>query len=89
MGKKFIDKSCMTVSNLGDVSHMLPEVAKNIKFVDTMLAPRMNSPYNCCLATLGNYMNITFTHSNENDHFITGIDSWRKTNNISYTTYVH
>ncbi|MBR6609533.1 MAG: hypothetical protein IKK99_04880 [Oscillospiraceae bacterium] len=83
------DKSCMTVSNLGDVSHMLPEVAQNIKFVDTMLAPRMNSPYNCCLATLGNYMNITFTHSNENDHFITGIDSWLKTNNISYTTYVH
>ncbi len=83
------DKSCMTVSNLGDVSYILPDAYANIKFVDTMLAPRINSPYNCCLATLGDYMNITFTHSHKDDHFVSGIDSWLKENSISYTTYVH
>ena len=83
------DKSCMTVSNLGDVSYMLPQASKSIRYVDAILSPRLTSPYNCCLATLGDYMNVTFTHSNANDHFITGIDNWLKTNNISYTTYVH
>lgn len=83
------DKSCMTVSNLGDVSYMLPEAVKNIRYVDAMLSPRINSPYNCCLATVGDYMNITFTHSHAKDHFITGIDNWLKTNNISYITYSH
>ncbi len=83
------DKSCMTVSNLGDLSYMLPQAAGNIRYIDTMLSPRANSRYNCCVGSIGDCMNVTFTHSHSADHFVTGIDSWLKTNGIPFTTYSH
>lgn len=83
------DKSCMTVSNLGDLSYMLPSVAENIRFIDIMLSPRANSRYNCCISSIGDYMNVTFTHSHANDSFVSGIAGWLDENSISYTTQLH
>ena len=83
------DKSCMTVSNLGDLSYMLPDAIHRIQHVDTMLSPRPKSRYNCCVATVGDIINVTFTHATADDSFIKGIHSWLGENNISYTTHMH
>lgn len=83
------DKSCMTVSNLGDLSFMLPQVADKIKFIDIMLSPRRTSRYNCCISSIGDFMNVTFTHSHSSDGFITGIANWLNENSIPYIKQMH
>ncbi len=83
------DKSCMTVSNLGDLSYMMPDSIHRVEHVDTMLSPRPKSRYNCCVATVGDIINVTFTHATADDSFINGIHGWLSENSISYTTYLH
>ncbi len=83
------DKSCMTVSNLGNLAYLLPDIHDKIMCVDTMMSPRKKSRYNCCVSTLGDSLNMTFTHSRENDPFLNAIGNWLTQNEISYTTQSH
>ncbi|MBQ7903341.1 MAG: hypothetical protein IJ362_06385 [Oscillospiraceae bacterium] len=83
------DKTCMTVSNLGDLSYMLPAAADYIDHINIMLSPRRNSPYNCCVSTMNGNLNITFTHGPVEDPFLCGIVNWLQQNNISYATQLH
>ena len=90
MGVAFgFDKSCMTVSNVGNLAYMLPDIHEHITAVDTMLSPRRKSAYNCCISSLGELLNITFTHSEENDPLLNAIGGWLAENNIEYTMQSH
>jgi len=82
------DNTLMTVSNLGDISRMLPDAA-HIVNVDTIISPRRNSPYNCCIASLGNIMNINFTHGNPDSPFMTNLRLWLRENGIAFEEYRH
>ena len=83
------DKTCMTVSNLGDLAYMLPAAVDYIDHIDIMLSPRRNSPYNCCVSTMNGKLNITFTHGTVEDPFLHGIGNWLQQNNINYATQLH
>ena len=83
------DKSCMTVSNVGNLAYLLPDIHEHITAVDTMLSPRRKSRYNCCISSLGEQLNITFTHSEENDPLLNAIGGWLKQNNIEYYLQTH
>ena len=90
MGVAFgFDKSCMTVSNVGNLAYILPDIHEHITAVDTMLSPRRKSAYNCCISSLGELLNITFTHSEENDPLLNAIGDWLAENNIEYTMQSH
>ena len=83
------DKTCMTVSNLGDLAYMLPAAVDYIDHIDIMLSPRRNSPYNCCVSTMNGNLNITFTHSAVEDVFLLGVSGWLEENKIKYATQLH
>lgn len=83
------DKSCMTVSNLGDLSNLMPDAAAGVEYVDIMLSPRRKTPYNCCITSMGDNMNITFTHPHINDVFLDSIKNWLENNSIGYTAQLH
>ena len=83
------DKSCMTVSNVGNLAYLLPDIHEHITMVDTMLSPRRKSAYNCCISSLGELLNITFTHSEENDPLLNAIGNWLTENNIEYYLQSH
>ena len=90
LGVRFgFDKSCMTVSNVGNLSYLLPDIHEHIITVDTMLSPRRKSAYNCCISSIGEKLNITFTHSEENDPLLNAIGSWLKQNSIEYSMQSH
>ena len=59
------EKSCMTITNLGNIAAMMPAGEKNIRNIDVILAPRRNAPYNCGIISLNEDLNITITHSKE------------------------
>ncbi len=83
------DKSCMTVSNVGNLAYLLPDIHEHITSVDTMLSPRRKSRYNCCISSLGESLNITFTHSEEKDPLLNAIANWLKQYSIEYTMQSH
>lgn len=83
------DKSCMTVSNVGNLANLMPDIAEHITCVDTMLSPRRKSRYNCCISSLGENLNITFTHSEEKDPLLDAITNWLKKYSIEYTMQSH
>ena len=90
MGVAFgFDKSCMTVSNVGNLAYLLPDIHDHITAVDTMLSPRRKSAYNCCISSLGEQLNITFTHSEEDDPLLNAIGNWLSENNIEYSFQTH
>ncbi|MBP0980200.1 MAG: hypothetical protein J6Q18_01410, partial [Oscillospiraceae bacterium] len=70
-------------------AYLMPDIAEHITCVDTMLSPRPKSRYNCCVATVGDIINVTFTHATADDSFINGIHGWLSENSISYTTHMH
>ena len=83
------DKSCMTVSNLGNLSYLLPDIYQDIESIYPLMSPRKKSRYNCCVSSLGDNLNMTFTHSREDDPFLNGIGEWLTKNNITYKILSH
>lgn len=83
------DKSCMTVSNVGNLAYLLPDIHQHILGADTMMSPRRKSRYNCCISSLLGNLNMTFTHSEEDDPLLNAIGSWLRENNIEYVTESH
>lgn len=52
--------SCITVSNLGQVT--LPDcIQQELERLDFMLTPRVHSPYNCGIVSLGDTLSLTIT----------------------------
>lgn len=52
--------SCITVSNLGWVT--LPDcIQQELERLDFMLTPRVHSPYNCGIVSLGDRLSLTIT----------------------------
>ena len=52
--------SCITVSNLGQVS--FPDaVRRELVRLDFLLTPRAHSPYNCGIASVGDTLSLTIT----------------------------
>lgn len=52
--------SCITVSNLGRVT--LPDcIQQELERLDFMLTPRVHSPYNCGIVSLGDTLSLTIT----------------------------
>jgi NRPS condensation-like uncharacterized protein len=58
-----IEKTCMTVTNLGNVAAMLPDAEGHVRCVDVLLSPRRTSPYNCGIVSYNDEMHIILTHS--------------------------
>jgi len=83
------DKGCMTVSNLGDISLMLPDSIQYIKEMDIMMSPRRFSPFNCCIASLNGEMCLNFTHGDPNSRFLKGVTAFLETNGVEYTRVQH
>ena len=83
------DKGCMTVSNLGDVSRLLPDAIDHVQEVDIMMSPRKNSPFNCCVASLNGQLCLNFTHGDPDSRFIKGIKSFLDAHGVSYTHKIH
>ena len=57
-----VEKSCMTVTNLGNIANMMPAGEGRIKNINVILSPRRNAPYNCGIISHNDRLNITFTH---------------------------
>lgn len=56
--------SCITVSNLGQVD--FPEdVQRKIVRLELMLTPRIQSPYNCGIVSVGDTLSLTITRRGE------------------------
>lgn len=56
--------SCITVSNMGQVT--FPDcIQKEIERLDFMLTPRVHSPYNCGIVSLGDTLSLTITRRGE------------------------
>jgi len=56
------EKTCMTVTNLGNVAAMLPAGENHIKNIDVLLSPRRNAPYNCGIVSYNEELHIILTH---------------------------
>ncbi|MBQ8605050.1 MAG: hypothetical protein IJ410_09450 [Oscillospiraceae bacterium] len=83
------DKGCMTVSNLGDISRMLPDSVDHITALDIMMSPRRNSPFNCCIASLNGRLCLNFTHGVSDSPFLKGIRSFLHANGVEFTQVIH
>ncbi|MBR5521536.1 MAG: hypothetical protein IKU54_06015 [Oscillospiraceae bacterium] len=83
------DKGCMTVSNLGDISRMLPDAVEHIRNLDIMMSPRRHSPFNCCIASLNGELCLNFTHGSLDSDFLKGIRTFLEANGIQYTQVTH
>lgn len=83
------DKGCMTVSNLGDVSRMLPDAAEYIKDLDIMMSPRRHSPFNCVVSSMNGQLSLNFTHGDPDAQFIKGVKAFLDSCGISYTHKIH
>ncbi len=83
------DKGCMTVSNLGDISRMLPDAIQYIKELDIMMSPRRFSPFNCCIASLNGEMCLNFTHGDPDSQFLKGISAFLDDHGVEYTRVQH
>lgn len=56
--------SCITVSNLGQVT--FPDcIQQELEQLDFMLTPRVHSPYNCGITSLGDTLSLTITRRGE------------------------
>ena len=56
--------SCITVSNLGQVT--FPDcIQQELERLDFMLTPRIHSPYNCGIVSLGDTLSLTITRRGE------------------------
>lgn len=56
--------SCITVSNLGQVT--FPDcIQQELERLDFMLTPRIHSPYNCGIVSLGDTLSLTITRRRE------------------------
>ena len=62
-----VEKTCMTVTNLGNIAAMLPEAENHIRGIDVLLSPRRTSPYNCGIVSYNDDLHIMLTHS-ENEY---------------------
>lgn len=83
------DKGCMTVSNLGDISRMMPDAVNYVKELYIMMSPRRNSPFNCCIASLGGDLCLNFTHGDPDSQFLKGIRRFLDANGIEYRQVTH
>ena len=68
--------SCITVSNLGQVS--FPDaVRRELVRLDFLLTPRAHSPYNCGIASVGDTLSLTITRRGKEagveKRFVTGL----------------
>ncbi len=83
------DKGCMTVSNLGDISRMLPDAIDSVKGLDIMMSPRRYSPFNCCIASLNGELCLNFTHGAPDSPFLKGVSAFLDANGVKYTQVIH
>ena len=83
------DKGCMTVSNLGDISRLLPDAIEYVKDLDIMMSPRRNAPFNCCIASLNGQLNLNFTHGDPDSQFLKGIEEFLTANGVEFTRTIH
>jgi len=56
--------SCITVSNLGPVDFP-SHIQQALNRLDVMLTPRIHSPYNCAIVSLGDTLSLTITRRGE------------------------
>lgn len=52
--------SCLSISNLGEITYP-PELKKYVQYIDFLLTPRRNAPYNCGITSYNGRLAISFT----------------------------
>ena len=81
-----VEKTCMTVTNLGNVATMLPAAEGYLKNVDVLLSPRRSAPYNCGIVSYNDDLHLILTHNKGKDLFVKGLTEQLSEMGIEFTT---